>query len=129
MAADVAYSIRTNSLGGLFAQMGDGSGAFINSTIYQTALNTWTHVVYVWKNISANTLETYINGSSIGIVSHTLPSILNTSANLYIGSYNGGEYPQYFNGKIGTVRLYNTALLSSDIVQNYNCGTPYFYNL
>ena len=128
LAADVAYSIRTNSLGGLFAQMGDGSGAFINSTIYQTVLNTWTHVVYVWKNISANTLETYIDGTSIGTVSHTLSSILNTPANLYIGSYNGGEYSQYFNGKIGTVRLYNTALSSSQIVRNYNCGTSYFYN-
>ena len=128
LAADVAYSIRTNSVGGLFAQMGDGSGAFINSTIYQTALNTWTHVVYVWKNISVNSLETYIDGTSIGTVSHTLSSILNTPANLYIGSYNGGEYPQYFNGKIGTVRLYNTALSSSQIVRNYNCGTSYFYN-
>ena len=128
LAADVAYSIRTNSVGGLFAQMGDGSGAFIDSTIYQTALNTWTHVVYVWKNISVNSLETYIDGTSIGTVSHTLSSLLNTPANLYIGSYNGGEYPQYFNGKIGTVRLYNTALSSSQIVRNYNCGTSYFYN-
>jgi hypothetical protein len=127
-SADVAYSIRTNSVGGLFAQMGDGSGAYVNSTVYQTALNTWTHVVYVWKNIAVNSLQTYINGTSVGTVSHTLPSILNTSANLYIGSYNGGEYSQYFNGKIGTVRLYNTALSSSQIVRNYNCGTSSFYD-
>jgi hypothetical protein len=129
LSADVSYSIRTNNTGVLYAQIGSGTASVVNSTTYQTVLNTWTHVVYVWKNIPANTLETYINGSSIGIVSHTLPSILNTSTNLYIGSYNGGEFSQYFNGKIGTVRLYNTALLSSDIVQNYNCGTPYFYNL
>jgi hypothetical protein len=128
LSADVAYSIRTNNTGLVYAQIGSGTVSVVNSTTYQTALNTWTHVVYVWKNISANTLETYIDGTSIGTVSHTLPSILNTSANLYIGSYNGGEYPQYFNGKIGTVRLYNTALSSSQIVRNYNCGTSYFYN-
>jgi hypothetical protein len=117
---DVAYSIRTNSTGGLFSQIGDGLGSFINSTTYQTSLSVWAQVVYVWKNIATNTLETYINGASIGSVNHSLGNILNTSANLYIGSYNGGEFSQWFNGRIGIVRLYNRALTSAEVVQNYN---------
>lgn len=118
---DVSYSIRTNSTGGLFAQIGNGtSTGFVNSTFYQTSLSVWAQVVYVWKNIATNSLETFINGSSIGSVSHTLASILNTSANLYVGSYNGGEFSQWFNGRIGIVRLYNTALTSAQVLQNYN---------
>jgi hypothetical protein len=46
--------------------------------------------------------------------------ILNTSNNLYIGSYNNGEYAQYFDGKIGITRLYNEALTASEVLNNYN---------
>lgn len=120
LSADVSYSIRTNNTGVLYAQMGDGTGGFTNSTLYQTVLSTWVQVVYVWKNVAVNSLETFINGSSIGSVSHTLPSLLNTSANLYLGSYNGGEFSQWFNGRIGVVRLYNTALTAAQVLQNFN---------
>ncbi len=117
---DVSYSIRTQPGGGLFAQIGDGTGSYIDSTIYQTTVSTWTQVIYVWKNIAINRLETYINGAIVGTVNHSLGSILNTSANLYLGSYNGGEFSQWYNGRIGIVRLYNTALTSSQVLQNYN---------
>lgn len=120
LSQDVSYSIRTNSTGGLFAQMGDGLGNFVNSTLYQTSLSTWVQVVYVWKNVAVNTLETYINGASIGSVNHSLASLLNTTTNLYLGSYNGGEFAQWFNGRIGVVRLYNTALSTSQVQQNFN---------
>ncbi len=116
---DVSYSIRTNNTGVLYAQIGDGLGGYINSTSYQTVLSTWAQVVYVFKNVATNSLETFINGASIGSVAHSLGSILNTSANLYLGSYNGGEFAQWFNGRIGIVRLYNTALTSAQVAQNY----------
>jgi hypothetical protein len=116
---DVSYSIRTNNTGVVYAQIGNGTTAF-NSTNYQTVLSTWAQVVYVWKNGATKSLETFINGASIGTRIHTFDSILNTPANLYIGSYNGGEFTQYFNGKIGIVRLYNTALTASQVLQNYN---------
>ena len=119
---DVSYSIRVDSNGGrIFSQIGNGS-TVVNSTYYTPSLNTWYQVVYVWKNIAVNTFETYINGSSIGSVSHAFVSILNTSNNLYLGSYNNGEYSQYFNGKIGIVRFYNSALSASDISKNFEAN-------
>ena len=123
---DVSYSIRTNNVGAVYAQFGDGAGNYANSTSYQTSLSIWAQIVLVWKNIATNSIETYINGSSIGSVSHTLGSLLNTSANLYLGSYNGGEYAQWFNGKIGIVRLYNTSLTSQQVLQNYNANRSIF---
>jgi hypothetical protein len=118
LSADVSYSIRIQGAG-IYAQIGNGSGV-VDTALYTLPLNTWTHVTYVWKNVATNSLEAYINGVSVGSVSHSFSSILNTSANLYIGSYNGGEYSQYMNGRIGITRLYSAALSSAQVLQNYN---------
>ena len=118
LSADVSYSIRIQGVG-IYAQIGNGS-TVVDTALYTLPLNTWTHVTYVWKNVATNSLEAYINGVSVGSVSHSFSSILNTSANLYIGSYNGGEYSQYMNGRIGITRLYSAALTSAQVLQNYN---------
>jgi len=117
----VSYSIRISG-SNLFAQMGDGSGSYVNSTSYTLPLNTWTQVVYVWKAGATKTLETFINGASIGVVTHSLSSLLNSSNPLYLGSYNGGEYSQWMAGRIGITRLYSAALTSSQVLQNYNAN-------
>jgi len=119
-AQDVSYSIRIQGAG-IYAQIGNGS-TVVDTALYTLPLNTWTHVTYVWKNVATNSLEAYINGVSVGSVSHSFSSILNTSANLYIGSYNGGEYSQWMNGRIGVTRLYNAALSSAQVLQNYNAN-------
>ncbi len=123
LSQDVSYSIRTTS-STYYAQLGSGSGSgstlFQNSTNHVGTLNTWYQIVYVLTNVAANTLQTFVNGSSIGSVNHSLASILNNSSNLYIGSYNNGEYAQWFDGKIGITRLYNRALTSAEVSENYN---------
>ena len=119
LAADVSYSMRI-STANAYAQIGDGTGAYVDSISYTLTINTWTQIVYVWTNGATKTLQTYINGASIGSDNHTLNSILNTPSNLYIGSYNGGEYAQWMNGRIGITRLYNSALTASQVLQNYN---------
>ena len=44
----------------------------------------------------------------------------NSTNPLYLGSYNGGEYSQWFNGRMGIVRYYNAALTNNQISQNFN---------
>jgi hypothetical protein len=123
LTVDVSYSIRTTNTT-YYAQLGSGSGSgsslFVNSTNYVGTIGTWYQIVYVFTNVASNTLETFVNGVSIGSVSHSLPSILNSTNPLYIGSYNGGEYSQWFDGKIGITRLYNTSLTSTQVLQNFN---------
>ena len=123
VASNVSYSIRTTNTT-YYAQLGSGSGSgsslFVNSTNYVGTLSTWYQLVYVFKNGGTKTLETFVNGSSIGSVSHSLASILNSTNPLYIGSYNGGEFSQWFDGRIGITRLYNDALTSSEVLQNFN---------
>ena len=123
LASNVGYSVRTTG-SSFYAQYGSGSGSgatmYSNSTTHNGTVNTWYQLVYVFTNIAANTFETFVNGTSIGSVNHSLSSILNTSTNLYIGSYNNGEYAQWFDGKIGIVRMYNKVLTASEILGNYN---------
>ena len=123
LTQNVGYSIRTTN-NVYYAQFssGGGSGAslYVNSTNYTGTTGTWSQLVYVFTNGATKTLQTFANGSSIGTVSHSLASIVNTTTPLYIGSYNGGEYAQWYDGKIGIVRLYNKALSSSEVLQNYN---------
>ena len=126
---DVSYSIRTTGTT-FYAQIGSGSGSgggpsgtlYVNSTNHVGTLNTWYQIVYVFKNGATKTLETFVNGSSIGSVNHNLSSVLNSTNSLYIGSYNGGEYSQWFDGKIGIVRIYNSALSSSDVSKNFEAN-------
>jgi hypothetical protein len=116
--AQTSYAIRTTATT-YYGQLGSSS-SFQNSTNYVGTIGTWYQIVYVFTNVAANTLQTFVNGSSIGSVAHSLSSILNTTTGLYIGSYNNGEYPQYFDGKIGITRLYNVSLTSTQVLQNYN---------
>jgi len=122
LAQNVSYSIRYSTNRSLFAQFSNGQPAtFVNSSTYTFSFNTWYQVVYVWTNSGlTKTIDTYINGSLIGTVNHTFASILNSTNPLYLGSYNGGEYNQYVNGKIGIVRLYNRTLSHSDVLRNYS---------
>jgi len=117
-AADVSYSVRTTNTS-YYGQIGNGVGV-VDSTTHVGTIGTWYQIVYVWTNVAANTLQTFVNGVSIGSVSHGFSSILNSGNPLYIGSYNGGEYSQWFDGKIGITRLYNAALTSSQVLQNFN---------
>jgi hypothetical protein len=122
LASNVSYSIRTSGTT-LTAQFGKGTGSvlnvdYINSTSYTYLVNTWYQAVYVWK--PGISFETFINGSSIGSVSNSLNSLLNSTNPLYLGRYNGGEYSQNFTGRIGITRLYNRALTSTEVSNNYN---------
>jgi hypothetical protein len=113
-----SYAIRTVGTT-YYAQLGSSLGVQ-NSTFQVGTIGTWYQLVYVFTNVASNTLETFVNGVSIGSVSHSLASILNTANPLYIGSYNGGAFAQWFDGRIGITRLYNAALTSSQVTQNFN---------
>lgn len=119
-AANSSYSVRHNVSGYINAEFGDGTSTVVTSTQYFPKLNTWAHLTYVWTVTGTKALQTYINGSFTGSISHTKTSVLNTNTSLYVGSYNGGEYSQWFTGSIGLVKLYNRSLSGSEVLQNYN---------
>jgi hypothetical protein len=121
-SADWGYGLRTVSNGNTYMEIGNGSTS-ITSPVTGLSINTWYQVVGVWTNVATNTFALYINGSLIGSSSHSVTSIKNTTSPLYIGSFNGGQFAQWLNGRMGVVRMYNKALSAGEIVQNFNADS------
>ena len=118
VSANVAYGLRTMATGETRFEVGNGTST-VSSPTYTISTGTWYQVVGVWTNVAANSIELYINGQSQGSNSHAFASILNSTNALYLGAYNGGEYSQYWDGKIGVTRVYNKALSAAEVLQNY----------
>ncbi len=117
-ASDWGYGLRTSSTGSTFMEVGNGTTS-ITSPASTLSINTWYQVVGVFTNVASNSLALYVNASLIGSNSHSFASIKNTTAPLYIGSFNGGQFSQWLNGKVGIVRMYNKSLSALEIAQNF----------
>jgi hypothetical protein len=120
LAADWGYGLRTVGNTNTFMEMGNGGSTSVVSPLTGLSINTWYQVVGVWTNVASNSIALYINGSLIGSNSHSFASIKNTTAPLYLGSFNNGQSSQWLNGRMGVVRMYNSALTSSEVLQNFN---------
>jgi hypothetical protein len=120
-AADWSYGLRTSATGTTYFEVGNGTTSVTTPT-YTVTTGTWYQIVGVWTNVASNSIELYINGVSQGSNAHAFASVKNSTNPLYLGSYNGGEYSQWFNGRIGITRYYNTALTASQVLQNYNAN-------
>ena len=123
LAADFGYGIRTNSAGATYFEVGNGTTS-VTSPSSTLTTGVWYHLVGVFKNISTNAVEFYVDGTFIGSTSHSFTSIKNTTSPLYFGSFNGGEYSQWFNGKMGSAIMYNRALSAAEVLQNYHANKP-----
>ena len=119
-ANDVSYAIRVSG-GNVRADFGNGTTA-MNTSNYTLTTGTWVQLVYVFTNVANNNVITYVNGAQQATTTHSFTSLLNTPSNLYLGSYNNGEYAQWFDGRIGVTRLYNAALSDSQVLQNFNAN-------
>lgn len=116
----ISYAMRQIN-GNIRADFSNGTTAF-TSDDYAISLNNWVHMVYVWDRTNS-ILYTYSNGALKQSRSITITGgIRNGTTNLFIGSYNGGEYAQYYTGQIGIVRLYKKALNAVEILKNYNAN-------
>ena len=79
---------------------------------------TWNMATFV---ITPTTSTLYLNGSNPTSDS----TVMQTSGNLYIGSFPGGG-SGLFNGNISTVQIYNRSLTADEIAQNYNAQKSRF---
>lgn len=128
LASNWSYGLRTNgTTGATYFEVGNGTTS-ITSPTFTVTTGQWYQIVGVWTNVASNSIALYVNGASQGSNSHAFTSVKNSTNPLYLGSYNGGEYSQWFNGRMGVVRMYNAALSSSEVLGNYN-ATKSIYGL
>jgi len=81
------------------------------------AINTWYHLVATKTSAGARAI--YINTVLKGSTASGAVLLDDTTSKLQVGKYGGSLY---FNGKMPIVRLYNRALTTTEITQNYNAG-------
>lgn len=124
LAASWSYGLRTQpngAIGEVYLEVGNGTTS-VSTPRYNVSAGQWYQIVGVWTNVASNSIALYVNGVSQGSNSHSFASVKNSSNPLYLGSYNGGEYSQWFNGRMGIVRYYNAALTATQVLQNYNAN-------
>ena len=124
LAAEWGYGIRTDNSSRVYMEVGNGTTS-ITSPKYTVTTNTWYQIVGVFTNVSSNLISLYVNGVSQGTpTSHSFTSVRNTTHALSIGSFdnNIGNFGQWFNGKLGIVRIYNSALSASDVSKNFEAN-------
>lgn len=91
-----------------------GGASFGGLIFSNISLNAWYFITITW-NQSTNNLSGYLNG------------ILNVSSNAwsiwpsaFVNLGIGMGYNRYLNGNISQFNLYNRALSSTEVLQNYN---------
>jgi type II secretory pathway pseudopilin PulG len=119
LSANISYALRLAGSNLIRADFSNGSTAQVTDNYTFTA-NTWVQMVYVWDKTN-NNIYTYSNGELKQTKAISISGgILNATTNLFLGSYNGGEYDQYFNGQMGIVRLYKKALNATEVLTNFD---------
>lgn len=112
------YALMLNnasSVGGLRAFV-SGTARTSNNNVIK--LGVWQHVALTYdKDAGANNLIFYVNGLAQGTATET-GAIANTTSNLTIGS-NALIQDRDFNGLIDEVKIYNRALSSTEIQNEY----------
>lgn len=103
-----------------------GQGLTNLSTVTSNYISTsnWAHVV---GTFTSGTRRLYINGVLVN--SDSQSGTINTNANgISIGVFGGynGARGYYYNGRIGSVRVYNRVLTQEEVLQNYNVSKTRF---
>ena len=101
-----------------------GVGSLVtNNSSVRVQANKWNHIVGVWE--SGTAMSVYINGALAGTTSLGNINTAGTE-DLYIGVIKGYIGTYDFDGEVGEIRGYSSALTASEVLQNFN-ATRYYY--
>ena len=99
-----------------FRTMGLSNQDLIFTTSTYISPNTWNHVVCTY---GAGVKTIYVNGIQIAQITGVTGTISTNTTGLYLGAHGPGTN-FFLNGKIAESRVYNRALTSDEVLQNYN---------
>jgi len=113
------YGLRLSPGSTAYFEVGNGTNSVVSPSSTLTA-NVWQQVVGVWSNVDSKFIKMYVNGVSPGQISHSTVGVKDTTSPLYIGSFGGGTFSQWFTGDTGITRIYRAALTENQILQLFN---------
>ena len=98
------------------------SSSYSSVGAYKYEVGLWYHLACSYDS-STDAVSIYINGAHLQTYTITLQSTGRTMTNLsFLGAYDtlGGNVRQSFNGSIDQVRIYDSTLTASEVLQLYN---------
>ena len=99
-------------------QVAPGTSWNFYDTGYVIPLNTWVNIVYTYSGTGGSDSQSvYINGNRIFTNSNGSGPITSNSNSVNVG-YDDNNW--FWNGYIANTIIYNRALSSSEVQQNYN---------
>jgi hypothetical protein len=112
----------------VYFDVGSGGGPYVDAS-YTFALNTWYHISATHLRASGSSdIKIYINGSQVsGTVVNPTNAVNDNTDNVTIGS-RFTTPTSIWNGKIGSVKIYNRNLSATEILQNYEAQKSKFAN-
>ena len=107
----------------------DGSyGAITYTSAVSVSNGQWHHYVYQFSNSALNMVEVYQDAVLLTQIAHSYnpTNVLNTSAgfNVHFGKVVYGPSPDYFNGQLDDIGIWNRVLSSCEINQLYTSSLP-----
>jgi len=114
-ATDAGYIMRWDDVG-LTLWYGDTEN--VNSNAFTSSSN-WTLAII---SFNSGTVNFYRNGAAIGTTSGITIGTAVSTHNTIGTRYNGSSVGHFFNGLIDDARIYNQAIPTSEIQQNYFVG-------
>jgi hypothetical protein len=120
--ADAGYGIYYNTgMQKFLWSTANGSSAseIFTSNTFASIENTWVNVVMVRQNGATNNGSYYVNGAYQSLASAATVLNVDSSYNLSLATAAGPYTPYCFQGDIANAKIYNKALTSDEVLQNY----------
>ena len=110
----------TNKLKVVLSSNGTFNSGFLKYYISDLVVfdNNWKYVGFVFQS---NSLKLYVNGSEVSttkIYDATVNTLYNSSASVWVGAMSNPA--NQYTGNVSTTQIYNRALSSDEVLQNYN---------
>ena len=123
---DLDYGFTTSPNGNLYFWFHNGSYRIHETLTNNISLtNTWYHVSAIFNDTN-NTVNIYVNGTQVYNQSETTSMLAHSNSRLFVGWRNSLVSGQLFSGRISQAQIYNRALSSTEVLQNYNATKSRF---
>ena len=122
--SNIGPRLEQNSSGNLTWVVGDNSGNYSGVTVVSSGLSsTPMHCAVITKS-GTSSFESYYNGNYV--TSTTFANWRGSMSNVNIGKGFSSSAERWFNGNVAIVRIYSTALSSTQVLQNFNADRGRF---
>lgn len=111
------YAPTNNGRGLRFFMVGGASVTFSVTVSNVLVLNTWNHVAGTFDN---GIMKLYVNGTAVATATAPFTSFPGNTNEITIGEDPSIVTPEYFNGMIDDIRIWNTVRTATDIATNMN---------